>query len=135
MRIGVDLGGTKIEAVALDEGGAMLTRLRVPTPRDDYPATVEAIAGLVEALEEGRVEPNSWLLMPAFGGGLTYCSLLVKWGDRVTPIGTSDAELPPNDKTALELVNEVRARQDPYGRSKDGLLAPVFPEVWSAAGE
>ena len=42
---------------------------------------------LVEALEEGRVEPNSWLLMPAFGGGLTYCSLLVKWGDRVTPLG------------------------------------------------
>lgn len=89
---------------------------------------------LVEALEEGRVEPNSWLLMPAFGGGLTYCSLLVKWGDRVTPLGSTDAELPPNDRTALELVNEVRARQDPYGRSKDGLLAPVFPEDWSSEG-
>jgi 3-oxoacyl-[acyl-carrier-protein] synthase-3 len=87
---------------------------------------------LVEALEEGRVEPNSWLLMPAFGGGLTYCSLLVKWGSRVTPLGASEAALPPNEKTALELVNEVRARQDPHGRSRDGLLAPVFPEVWSA---
>ena len=37
---------------------------------------------LVEALEGGRVQPESWLLMPAFGGGLTYCSLLVKWGHR-----------------------------------------------------
>jgi len=39
---------------------------------------------LVEALEEGRVKPNSLLLMPAFGGGLTWCAHLVRWGDRVT---------------------------------------------------
>ncbi|MGH3922387.1 MAG: ROK family protein, partial [Pseudonocardiaceae bacterium] len=36
MRIGVDLGGTKIEGVALAEDGRELTRRRVPTPRDDY---------------------------------------------------------------------------------------------------
>ncbi len=47
--------------------------------------------------------------MPGFGGGLTLCSHLVKWGDRVTPLGTSDAELPPCTKTALEMVNEIRA--------------------------
>jgi 3-oxoacyl-[acyl-carrier-protein] synthase III len=34
---------------------------------------------LVEALEQGACA-GSWILMPAFGGGLTYCSLLVKWG-------------------------------------------------------
>jgi len=51
MRIGVDLGGTKIEAVALDEAGDLLARRRVPTPRDDYPATLDAIAGLVRDLE------------------------------------------------------------------------------------
>ncbi len=66
--------------------------------------------------------------MPAFGGGLTYCSLLVKWGSRVTPLGTSDRELPPCTETALELVNEVRATQDPHGRSLRGLMAPVFVE-------
>jgi len=86
---------------------------------------------LVEALSEGRVEPNSWILMPAFGGGLTYCSLLVKWGDRVTPLGGSPDELPPCTESALELVNRVRGNQDPHGRSKDGLLSPTFPEMRS----
>ena len=43
MRIGVDLGGTKIEAIALGPGGETLARQRVPTPKD-YEATVSAIA-------------------------------------------------------------------------------------------
>jgi fructokinase len=51
MRIGVDLGGTKIEAIALGEGGVTLLRRRIPSPRDDYRATLEAIAGLVLAFE------------------------------------------------------------------------------------
>lgn len=84
---------------------------------------------LVEALEAGRVRPGSWLLMPAFGGGLTYCSLLVKWGARVTPLGVSDAALPPAERTALEMVNAIRAGQDPHGRSKLGLMEPVFAEA------
>jgi len=83
---------------------------------------------LVEALEQGRVTPDSWLLMPAFGGGLTYCALLVKWGKRVTPLGTSAMELPPLTKTALELVNAVRHNQDPHGRSQAGLMAPAFAQ-------
>ena len=84
---------------------------------------------LVEALESGRVTPGSWILMPAFGGGLTYCSLLVKWGQRTTPLGTSDAALPPCERTALEMVNAVRAAQDPHGRSAQGLMEPVFAEA------
>ena len=51
MRIGVDLGGTKIEAIALDSAGATLARRRIPAPRDDYRATLEAIAGLIAAIE------------------------------------------------------------------------------------
>jgi fructokinase len=47
MRIGIDLGGTKIEAIALDENGAMLLRRRVPTPNGDYVGTLNAIADLV----------------------------------------------------------------------------------------
>jgi fructokinase len=50
MRIGVDVGGTKIEAVALDDDGAVRARRRVATPRD-YDATLDAIAGLVAAAE------------------------------------------------------------------------------------
>ena len=51
MRIGVDIGGTKIEAAALDSSDQVAARLRVPTPRGDYPATVEAVAGIVRAIE------------------------------------------------------------------------------------
>jgi fructokinase len=51
VRIGVDLGGTKIEAVALDRESRLLARRRVPTPRDDYEATLAAIVELVLALE------------------------------------------------------------------------------------
>jgi len=54
LRIGVDLGGTKIEAIALEADGRELLRRRVPTPRGDYQATLEAIAGLVRAFEAGR---------------------------------------------------------------------------------
>src|SRR6266567_2471870 len=50
MRIGVDLGGTKIEAIALSPAGQEITRLRVATPRD-YSASLDAIAGLVLELE------------------------------------------------------------------------------------
>jgi len=51
MRIGLDLGGTKIEGVALDDEGAQLARRRVATPRNDYDETLRAMAGLVRDLE------------------------------------------------------------------------------------
>ena len=51
-RIGVDLGGTKIEAAAIDHLGAVRPRRRVATPSGNYRATIEAIAGLVEAIEQ-----------------------------------------------------------------------------------
>ncbi len=81
---------------------------------------------LVEALEAGRVAPGSNLLMPAFGAGLTLCSHFVKWGARTTPVEASDVELPPCDKTALELVNEIRATKDPRGRSLAGIEAAYY---------
>src|ERR1044071_1066428 len=55
VRIGVDLGGTKIEAVALEAGGREVFRKRVATPRGDYGGTVSAIAGLVAEAGEGSV--------------------------------------------------------------------------------
>lgn len=51
VRIGVDLGGTKIEIIAMDERGETLLRRRVPTPRGAYDATVNAIAALVRETE------------------------------------------------------------------------------------
>ena len=52
MRIGIDLGGTKIEGIALADDGRELARRRIPTPRGDYDGTVAAIVGLVAELEE-----------------------------------------------------------------------------------
>jgi fructokinase len=51
-RIGIDLGGTKIEAAALDRGGAMRLRRRTATPASDYAGTIAAIAGLVAGIEQ-----------------------------------------------------------------------------------
>ena len=51
IQIGIDLGGTKIEGIALAANGEVLAGRRVPTPRDDYGGTVRAIAALVGALE------------------------------------------------------------------------------------
>ncbi len=51
MRIGIDLGGTKIEGVALGADGRELQRRRIAAPRGDYGDSVRAVAGLVDALE------------------------------------------------------------------------------------
>ncbi len=51
MRVGVDLGGTKIAAVALDETGALRAERRIATPAGDYAGCLAAIAGLVADLE------------------------------------------------------------------------------------
>jgi len=59
---------------------------------------------LTEALEDGRISPGDTILFTAFGGGLTWASLVYKWGSRVTPLGESDAELPAPDRDTLELL-------------------------------
>ena len=75
IRIGIDLGGTKIEGIALDEDGNELVRDRVPTPQGDYKRTLDAIVELVGHLEQscddegtigictpGAISPASGLL-------------------------------------------------------------------------
>jgi len=51
VRLGIDLGGSKIEIIALGDDGQALLRRRVATPQGDYPATLQAVAGLVTAAE------------------------------------------------------------------------------------
>ena len=55
LRIGIDLGGTKIEALALDPLGREVFRKRVLTPRGDYAATLEAVLALVNEIGAGTV--------------------------------------------------------------------------------
>lgn len=51
MRIGIDLGGTKIEGIALDPSGNELIRKRVPSPQGDYQKTLQALVELVNEIE------------------------------------------------------------------------------------
>ncbi|EPH7221651.1 fructokinase [Serratia marcescens] len=59
MRIGIDLGGTKIEVIALADDGRELFRHRIATPRHDYRQTLAAIAGLVKLAEDHTGEQGS----------------------------------------------------------------------------
>ncbi|MCG9749429.1 ketoacyl-ACP synthase III [Vibrio brasiliensis] len=62
---------------------------------------------LCESLEQGFVKPGDNLLLAAFGAGLTWGAGHIKWGERVTPLGESDAALPECEQTALELLSSA----------------------------
>ncbi|NMS30633.1 3-oxoacyl-[acyl-carrier-protein] synthase III C-terminal domain-containing protein, partial [Vibrio parahaemolyticus] len=51
--------------------------------------------------------PGDNMLLAAFGAGLTWGAAVLKWGDRVTPIGESDAVLPECEQSALELLERA----------------------------
>ncbi len=112
---------------------------RIHVPHDKVMLTVQRYGNmsaatvpvaLVEALESGRVTPGALLLMPAFGAGLTLCAHLIRWGDRITPLGTTDIDLPPCTQSALEMVNQIRAiKTAAAARSGAALLAPTLAET------
>ena len=78
-----------------------------------------ALAGVTEfpvrvLLEEvgEDLRPGMNVLSVTFGAGLTFTGHVVRWGQRVTPLGTSTVELPPNHQSALEIVQRYRAVND-----------------------
>ena len=89
MRIGIDLGGTKIEGIVLD-GGREVCRTRVPTPRGDYRATVAAIAALVAELE--RTAGGRGSVGIGMPGAISPASGLVKNANSVWLIGQPFAQ-------------------------------------------
>ena len=99
-----------IDAVA-KRAGASADKVFLTVQKYGNMSSATAPVALVEAVEEGRVAPNSLVLMPAFGGGLTLSAHLIRWGERITPLEQSDAELAPTTKTALDIVNEIRAQK------------------------
>jgi 3-oxoacyl-[acyl-carrier-protein] synthase-3 len=99
-----------IDAVA-KRAGASADKVFLTVQKYGNMSSATAPVALVDAVEEGRVAPNSLVLMPAFGGGLTLSAHLIRWGERLTPLEQSDAELPPTTKTALDIVNEIRAQK------------------------
>ena len=95
-----------IEAV-VKRAGIPMERCFVNVQRYGNMSSATVPVALVEALEEGRVKPGDNLLLTGFGAGLTWSAHIVRWGQRITPLGTSDVELPPCDRTALEMVQAL----------------------------
>jgi len=99
-----------IEAVAR-RARLPMERVYVNVQRYGNMSAATVPVALCEAVEEGRVRPGALLLMPGFGGGLSYCAHLVRWGRRTEPLQSSDAQLPPNDASALSLIRRCLERK------------------------
>jgi len=117
-----------IEAVA-KRTGASMDKVFLTVQKYGNMSSATAPVALVEAVEEGRVKPNSLVLMPAFGGGLTLSAHLLRWGERLKPLKVSDAELPPTSKTALGIVNEIRAQKKLGEAGAACFKTLTFPET------
>ncbi len=105
LRIGVDLGGTKIEALALDPSGREVSRKRIATPRDDYRQTVSAVVGLVNELEKSLKEKAS--VGVGIPGALSRVTGLVKNANSTCLIGH-----PFKQDLEKALSREVRLEND-----------------------
>jgi fructokinase len=106
MRIGIDLGGTKIEVLALGDDGTELARRRLPTPKGDYAGTVETIARLVEwaEAETGRSGPVG----VGIPGTISPATGLIKGANSVVLIGHAlDRDLADRLGRPLRLANDA----------------------------
>ncbi|CAO4151107.1 Fructokinase [Methylorubrum aminovorans] len=106
LRIGIDLGGTKIAGIVLEADGATRAESRVPTPRGDYEGTLDAIAGLVAALERqaGTAGASVGVGMP---GAISRATGLIKNANSVWLNGRPFAE-----DLAARLGRPVRVEND-----------------------
>jgi 3-oxoacyl-[acyl-carrier-protein] synthase-3 len=116
-----------IEAVA-KRAGASMDKVFLTVHKYGNMSAATAPVALVDAVEAGRVKPGSLVLIPAFGAGLTMSAHLIRWGDRVTPKGTTDIDLPPCEKTALQMVQEIMTIKTPHERSEAALMGVKFIE-------
>jgi 3-oxoacyl-[acyl-carrier-protein] synthase-3 len=99
-----------IEAVA-KRAHVPMERVFVNLERYGNMSAATVPVGLCESLEEKRIRPGALVLLTGFGAGLTFGAHLLRWGDRVTAVGTSDVELPPCPHTGLEMVRDIMARK------------------------
>jgi 3-oxoacyl-[acyl-carrier-protein] synthase-3 len=97
-----------IEAV-VKRAGIPMDRCFVNIQRYGNMSAATVPVALVESLEEGRVAPGCNLLLTGFGAGLSWSAHVLRWGERTVPLGQSDVELPPCEKTALEMVRGYMA--------------------------
>ncbi len=106
MRIGIDLGGTKIEAILLTESGEELTRRRIECPRGDYHATLSAVGQLVEGIERDfEIQATIGVGIP---GMMSPATGLVKNANSVWLIGRPlEADLAKRLTRPVRLANDA----------------------------
>jgi 3-oxoacyl-[acyl-carrier-protein] synthase III len=121
-----------IEAVA-KRAGVDMDKVFLTVQKYGNMSAATVVVALVEAVESGKLQPHDLVLLPAFGAGLTWCSHLIRWGARTTPIAQSDVALPPCTQTALEMVQAIRQTKGTEGRSIEALRRPIFAEDVAAA--
>lgn len=59
-----------------------------------------------DALDAGRVAEGDTVVLTAFGGGVTWGSIALRWGERTKPLGVHEGELPPTDMTCFDLLKD-----------------------------
>jgi fructokinase len=105
MRIGIDVGGTKIEGIAIADDGSERLRRRIPAPRGDYASTLAAVTGLVRAIEaELSVEATVGIGIP---GAISHATGRVKNANSTWLNGT-----PLPDDLARMLDRPIRLAND-----------------------
>jgi fructokinase len=106
VRIGIDLGGTKIEAIALDDSGATVWRRRVGTPVGDYRRIIEQIAALVLAIEDESGQPGT--VGVGTPGALSLRTGLIKNSNSTVLNGRAlDADLVSALNRSIRLENDA----------------------------
>jgi len=124
MKIGVDLGGTKIEAIALAADGRELGRVRVPTPRRDYDGTLDAVAKLVRQLEQAHGGPAS--IGVGIPGSISPATGLVKNANSTWLIGRAfDQDLAARLRRPVRLANDANCFALSEATDGAGAGAPV----------
>lgn len=107
MRIGIDLGGTKIEGIAMNAAGKAIARHRLPTPQGEYDVTLQALAAVVDTLIENEPSASGAPVGIGMPGAISPQTGLVKNANSVCLIGKPLE----NDLTSL-LKRPVRLAND-----------------------
>lgn len=132
MRIGIDLGGTKIEGIVLHPDGKVIARRRVATPRGSYVEIVSAIAGLVLALEQEASCPSRARVGVGIPGAVSPATGLVKNANTTELIGHAfDVDLGAALQRPVRIDNDAKCfvrseASDGAGAGKDVVFGVIL---------
>ncbi len=108
IRLGIDLGGTKIEGIALDDHGKVLSRHRIGTPQGDYEATVKTIADVIDRISSDTDVSDSTPVGVGIPGAISPQTGLIKNANSTCLIGHAlDDDLASLMKRPVRLANDA----------------------------